>query len=174
VKIRRRACRSASAIPTTPNSRRRDFFSFPQWTIRIEVEFSSSRAKPLSSETVYAALPRSEFLAIERVAAARLFQRQQATTDCGHNFCLAPNDPALGVRRWQIGDGQATPVGARLHVSSASSIPQDRYAIVLQLIRSRLNHPSRTLGDSRPNGAVRDYVELTLFRSAVIGTIKRT
>src|SRR5262249_18849364 len=56
-------------------------------------------------------LPGEEFLDRQRIAAAGLFERQQAAADRGHDLGLAPDDPALGSRGGQIRNGQRAAVG---------------------------------------------------------------
>src|SRR5262245_61054978 len=55
-------------------------------------------------------LPGQEFLDRQRIAAARLLEREQPATDGGHHFGLASNDPALSARCRQIGDRQGAAV----------------------------------------------------------------
>src|SRR5262245_63187788 len=56
-------------------------------------------------------LPGQEFLDRERIATASLLQRQETAAHGGYNLRLAPDHPALGARRRQIGDGQRAAVG---------------------------------------------------------------
>src|SRR3989442_11710569 len=51
-------------------------------------------------------LPGEEFLDRERVAAAGFLERKQPPPHGGNDLGLAPDDPALGARCGQIGDGQ--------------------------------------------------------------------
>src|SRR5688500_4560801 len=52
------------------------------------------------------ALPAGEFLEAQRIALARFVDRQQAARDRGHDFGLAPNNPAVGLRRRQAVERQ--------------------------------------------------------------------
>src|SRR5262245_42729312 len=56
------------------------------------------------------ALPRQKFVDRQLVAFTRFLEAQQAAAHGGHNFSLAPNDPALGVLWRQIGHGERTAV----------------------------------------------------------------
>src|SRR5215468_10324578 len=55
-------------------------------------------------------LPGQELLDRQRVAAAGLLKRKQAATHGSHNLGLAPDDPALGAWRRQVGDRQRAAV----------------------------------------------------------------
>src|SRR5580765_3966390 len=55
-------------------------------------------------------LPGEEFLHRQRIAAARLFKRQQPATHGGYNLGLASDDPTLGARGRQVGNRQRTAV----------------------------------------------------------------
>ena len=51
-------------------------------------------------------LPGEELVDGQRVAAAGLFERQQAASDRGHNLSLTANDPPFGPGRGEIGNGK--------------------------------------------------------------------
>src|SRR6266496_4460847 len=55
-------------------------------------------------------LPGEEFLDRERVAAAGLLERKQPAAHGSHDLGLAPDDPALGAWRRQVGDRQRAAV----------------------------------------------------------------
>jgi hypothetical protein len=50
-------------------------------------------------------LPGQEFVDGQRVAAAGLFEGEQAAADCGNDFGFTPNNPPFGAGRGQIRDG---------------------------------------------------------------------
>src|SRR5262245_314305 len=56
-------------------------------------------------------LPRQEFFDRERVTRTGFLKREETTTNCGDNFGLAPNNPALRTRRGQVRNRQRTSVG---------------------------------------------------------------
>src|SRR5687768_17024133 len=58
------------------------------------------------SAAVDRTLPAGEFLEAQRIALARLVDRQQPARDRGHDFGLAPDDPAVGLRRRQAVERQ--------------------------------------------------------------------
>jgi hypothetical protein len=57
-------------------------------------------------------LPGEEFLHGQRVALAGFLEAQEAAAHGRDHFGLAPDDPALGVGGWQIGDRERTSIGS--------------------------------------------------------------
>ena len=57
------------------------------------------------------ALPGEELIHRQPVAFARFLQAEQSAAYGSHHLGLAPDDPALGVGRGKIGDGQRAPIG---------------------------------------------------------------
>src|SRR5262249_28270901 len=55
-------------------------------------------------------LPGEELLDRERVARARLFERQESATHRGDHLGLAADDPTLGTGRRQVRDRQRTSI----------------------------------------------------------------
>src|SRR5262245_19023328 len=76
----------------------------------LAVLLDTRGAQARESVLVNRVLPGEEFLDCKRIAAARLFKRQQAAAHCCDHFSLAADDPTLGAGSRQIGDGQRTAI----------------------------------------------------------------
>src|SRR5262245_38072759 len=72
------------------------------------IEPGTRLAQARKAVAVEAILPGEIFLDVQCVAAARLFQRQQAAAHGRDHIRLAADAPALCSRRWQIGERQWT------------------------------------------------------------------
>ncbi len=58
------------------------------------------------------ALPDQEFVDRQTIALAGIVEAQKSAADCRDNFGLSAGDPAFGIRRGKIRDGQRTAVGS--------------------------------------------------------------
>jgi hypothetical protein len=58
------------------------------------------------------ALPDQELVDRQIVALAGVIETQKSTAHRGDNFGFSAGDPAFGIRRGKIGDGQRTAVGS--------------------------------------------------------------
>src|SRR5215213_6009400 len=76
----------------------------------MPVVLDPGRTKPGKAVSVYRLLPGKELLDRERIAAASLFQAQQASANGGHDFGLASDHPPLGVAWGKVRDRQRTTV----------------------------------------------------------------
>src|SRR5580704_5461629 len=76
----------------------------------LPVLLDARRAQAGEAVLVDGILPGEKFLDGQCVAAAGFLKRKQAASNGGNHLGLAPNDPALGARRRQIGDRQRAAV----------------------------------------------------------------
>src|SRR6266550_7023511 len=72
----------------------------------LTVLLDARGAKPREPVLVDGILPGKEFLDRKGVAAAGFLERQQPPAHGGDDLGFAPDDPALGARCRQIGNGQ--------------------------------------------------------------------
>jgi hypothetical protein len=72
----------------------------------VSILFKVRDSQGRKSVAIDCILPREILLRAERVAAAGQFKRQQAAAHSSNNFRLAPNYPAPGPRRREVGDSQ--------------------------------------------------------------------
>src|SRR5688572_14458393 len=70
------------------------------------------RAQACKPVLVDRCLPIQELVDAERIAGARFLEAEEAAAHGRNHFRLAPDNPAPGIRRWQISDRQRTPIGA--------------------------------------------------------------
>jgi hypothetical protein len=59
------------------------------------------------------ALPDQEFVDRQTVALAGILKAQKPAADCRDNLGFSTGDPAFGIRRRKIGDGQWTAIGPK-------------------------------------------------------------
>src|SRR5216684_9201832 len=99
----------------TPKSKRRRGRRRPGHFIEVvdllTVLLNARGAQAGEPVAIDGVLPGEKFLDRERIAAARLFERQKAASHRCHDFGLAADHPTLGPRRRQIRDGERATVG---------------------------------------------------------------
>src|SRR5690242_9821999 len=71
--------------------------------VGVAVDLQAGDPEARHAVAVDRTLPSQELFDRQLVAAARLLQADRAVAHSGDNDGLAAHDPALGVRRWQVG-----------------------------------------------------------------------
>jgi hypothetical protein len=79
---------------------------------------NSGDTQPKKTMAINRILPGEKLVGSQRVASARLLERYQSASNCRDSYSLAPNDPALCSRRWEIGTCHRTAVEADYTINS--------------------------------------------------------